>query len=73
IAKDYVNVTLSERFNDNTAVLMVFDLSGRMVMSEQIAANNFTRLDVSGLTNGHYFVRLESDSVVETARFVKAN
>ncbi|MEM1324205.1 MAG: hypothetical protein AAGG75_28360, partial [Bacteroidota bacterium] len=47
IAKDYVNVTLSERFNDNTAVLMVFDLSGRMVMSEQIAANNFTRLDVS--------------------------
>ena len=50
-----------------------FDLSGRMVMSEQIAADSFTRLDVSGLTNGHYFVRLESDSGVETARFVKAN
>lgn len=53
--------------------LQMFDLSGRVVLDRQFTGGQkqFT-LPTENLSNGFYFVRLETDGVVETLKVVKS-
>jgi hypothetical protein len=53
-----------------TGVLEVFDISGKSVLQMEIRENN-TSIDVSGLDNGIYFVKVLSDNQMFTGKFVK--
>lgn len=60
---DYLNIQ-----NDGTLTYAtILDLQGRSIASEQ----NTNRVDVSGLPNGVYFVKLRSDNAQSTLKFVK--
>ena len=53
-----------------TGILLVLDLSGRTVLSS-IASKGKNTVDVESLPGGIYFLRLESDQAVSSARFMK--
>ncbi len=56
--------------NDNIVYqAKVYDMTGRVVMSQQIAAQG--ALDVSNLRSGSYFIQLVSDKETLVNRFVK--
>jgi hypothetical protein len=54
--------------NDETATVTVFDVSGKMVMSQQLTNN---MIDVSSLAKGIYILRVTTADSVHTNRFVK--
>jgi hypothetical protein len=54
--------------NDETATVIVFDVSGKMVMSKQLTSN---MINVSVLANGIYILRVTTADSVHTSRFVK--
>ncbi len=52
------------------SVLYVYDNTGRQVMYISIDANNhFINLDVSNLSNGHYFLRIANQNSSLTGKF----
>lgn len=64
-----VGSTLNIRTTDNFDAVTVYDLSGREVFRRPLRATE--TLDVSELKAGHYILRIESDSKLRVARFVK--
>jgi gluconolactonase len=50
--------------------LEAFDISGKSVLQNEIHENN-SSIDVSGLENGIYFVKVSSDNQLFTGKFVK--
>jgi gluconolactonase len=53
-----------------TGMLEVFDISGKTVLQKEIRKNN-TSIDVSGLHNGIYFIKILSGDQMFTGEFVK--
>lgn len=53
-----------------TGMIEVFDLTGKSVLKNQIQEDN-PSIDVSGLTNGIYLLKVLSDSQLVTAKFIK--
>ena len=67
-AKEVVNVQCTEQFYD--AQVEVLDVYGKLLQTLKISSEN-TQINVSGLANGMYFVRVTTEQGVVTKRFVK--
>lgn len=69
----YPNPVKDQLFINTPVVLTdkiatVFDVNGRRILNAKLASNT---LDVSKLTSGIYFLRLESEGKVTTRKFIK--
>lgn len=56
-----LNVSASNLANNDQAMLELFDLNGKLISSEKVAASNGqinTSLDIANVASGFYFVRL---------------
>ena len=73
LASQQIQVSVSEEVSEQGGMLQIFDLSGRQVISTPLSGDIRQQINVSELQNGHYFLRISSDRVSETARFVKIN
>jgi len=67
-AREYVDIRVDE--NLHVAALEVCDVYGKVVRTVNIV-DNPTRINVNGLANGMYFVRVSTDAGVVTKSFVK--
>lgn len=57
---------------DNSSIINVFDVQGRLLHSQQVNGNAVQKVDVSGLTSGFYFVSVESNNGLKvTGKFLK--
>jgi hypothetical protein len=54
--------------NDETAIVTIFDVSGKMLMNQSLQNN---AIDVSSLAKGIYILRVTTAGSVHTSRFVK--
>jgi|GEM_PF-1135124 uncharacterized repeat protein (TIGR03803 family) len=70
-AKELLNVKLSG-LKESPVKISVTDMTGRILMerSDEKIANDFI-IDISSLTNGIYFMKLETESIVKVVKFVK--
>jgi hypothetical protein len=64
-ATDKISLDLPE-----DSKVTVFDILGKQIISQEIFADKLM-LDVSGLENGIYYVRIESEGNITTRNFVK--
>jgi hypothetical protein len=67
-ASKYLDLNLNT--NAGEALVKITDVTGKIVSSEMTAANA-SRIDVSFLDRGCYFVTVEADNKVYTKRFIK--
>jgi len=67
-AREYVDIRVSENLNVTT--MEVYDVYGKLVNTMNVI-DNPTRINVSGLADGMYFVRVTTDQGVVTKTFVK--
>jgi hypothetical protein len=67
-ATDKITVELSGLQNETS--LSIVDIRGQQLMMRQITDLK-TRVDISGLTDGVYFVRLTNNRSVEVKKFIK--
>jgi ligand-binding sensor domain-containing protein len=66
LVQDVLHINLAGK----TGRIEVFDGTGRSVLQKQIHENN-PSIDVSGLKNGIYVVKIASDNQLVTGKFVK--
>ena len=62
-ANEYCNVRLASKLNGN-AIIQLFDITGRVVIEENINNKNETQLDLSNLVAGAYFIKVSNDGNV---------
>jgi hypothetical protein len=67
-AKEYVDIRVDGDLNVKT--MEVFDVYGKLI-NTVIVSENPTRINVSGLANGMYFVRVSTEEGMVTKTFVK--
>ena len=67
-AKEYVEIRTSE--NVNVTLMEVYDVYGKLISTVN-AIDNPTRINVSSLANGMYFVRVTTEEGSVTKTFVK--
>ena len=67
-AKEYVDIRVDNEVNVN--LIEVYDVYGKLVNTVNVVENP-TRINVSGLANGMYFVRVSTDAGAVTKTFVK--
>ena len=67
-AKEYVDIRVDG--NLNVTMMEVYDVYGKLVNTVNVV-DNPTRINVSGLANGMYFVRVTTEMGVVTKTFVK--
>ena len=68
-ANEYVDIQISDNAV-NVTMMEVYDVYGKLINTVEVV-NNPTRINVSGLANGMYFVRVTTDNGVATKSFVK--
>ena len=67
-AKEYVDIRVDE--NINVTGMEVYDVYGKLINTVNVVENP-TRINVSGLANGMYFVRVTTEEGTVTKTFVK--
>ena len=67
-AKEYVDIRVDGDLNVKT--MEVYDVYGKL-LNTIIVTENPTRINVSGLANGMYFVRVSTEEGMVTKTFVK--
>ncbi len=73
---DYLTVKFNIREGENKVRIDVLDANGRLMpVQTPSMAQSLTmyevRLDISHLNSGHYYLRYQSEKLIETFRFVK--
>lgn len=73
---DFLMVQFNLRAGENRIRLEILDLNGKVlpirIPSVQKSVGRYeVRLDLSGLSSGHYFLRYESEKLMETFKFAK--
>lgn len=69
--KDQLVVAFDSAINQS-ATLQIVDITGRIVLHSTVSAGSIQeQFPVSNLPTGHYFVTLQTDQTLSTARFVK--
>jgi hypothetical protein len=70
-ARDQFTLKVSEGLSN--LKLEVYNVLGEIVMNKQLNSfnTNFTTIDVANWSNGIYLVKLNSDNLVQTKRFIK--
>ncbi|MBS4013116.1 MAG: T9SS type A sorting domain-containing protein [Bacteroidetes bacterium] len=64
-ASDYLIITLP---GENASVINIYDIKGKLVISEQVEGGS-TRVNVSGLMNGVYMIRIIDGEKVFNGKF----
>jgi hypothetical protein len=68
-ADDYIQVDYPEGFDLNSMIIEIFDIHGRAILH---SGYHTTRIDLSGLSPGVYFLRIRNQSsVVVTKKFIR--
>jgi len=67
-ASDFVQIQLPNKID---ATAHIYDINGREVLSEAVHGTDAVKLNINGLSNGHYFVKLQNGKTTYTARFIK--
>jgi len=67
--KDYLQIQLYEQVED--AVITLFDVHGKLILTQTISKATETSIDVSKLVSGSYFIRIQSGDAVETQKLLK--
>ena len=67
-AKEYVDIRVDGDLN--VSMMEVYDVYGKLVNTVNVI-DNPTRINVNGLANGMYFVRVTTDKGTVTKTFVK--
>jgi hypothetical protein len=67
-AKEYVDVRIDD--DVNVTLMEVYDVYGKLIRNVNVI-DNPTRINVSSLANGMYFVRVTTDAGMVTKTFVK--
>lgn len=71
VTRAEVNLRFEEALSEQTT-LSIYSLTGQLIQEVNLDADTFQyQLDVSKLTNGQYFIRMQSNGNIETARFIK--
>lgn len=65
-ANDFIDVET----NFKNCTVSVFDNMGRLIMKEKVVQNK-TRNDLSGFSNGLYFITLQGDGKIISKKFIK--
>ena len=54
-------------------LLAVFDVNGRLIFqqNEHILNNNELNVDISSMEKGVYFIKLKSNNLIQTYRYIK--
>lgn len=66
-SKDWIQIETQNPFGE----LLVFDLNGRLVLSDRILENNRFTLDIASLNTGLYILHLNGKTGSQTVRFEK--
>ena len=64
---DLVNLGFSQNI---TADVMVYDLTGKVVLKENISSSSTKSLNISTVNNGIYMLRIEADNSATSRKFV---
>ena len=67
-AREYVDIRIDG--NANVTAMEVFDVYGKLINTVNVI-DNLTRINVNGLADGMYFVRVTTDKGMVTKTFVK--
>lgn len=68
-AKDFVEVNLT---NSVGALLSISDIAGRIIEQQTLAANNNLRINLQGMENGVYFIKVRTENgLEETIKLLK--
>ena len=68
-ASTSINVRINTAFIDN-AMLELYDATGKLIMQQKVV-NEYSALNISGLANGIYTVRIITDNEQTIKRIVK--
>ncbi len=63
-AKDIININ-----NSNNSVLSIFDITGKQILCKKLNSNN-SKINVSNLLSGVYFVKIAKSNVVTTKKLI---
>ena len=67
-ANDILNIDFVEDF---TGLVDIFDISGRVVLSNSQKEKNILQFDISSLAKGIYYIKLNSDKGIYIRKFIK--
>lgn len=56
-----------------SAKINIYNLSGKLVLKDQLNNSNFKNINISNLTNGLYLLRLDTDTASITRKFIVKN
>ena len=65
-ATEYIKIIFPEK----EGILQVIDVTGKMIKEEMISQDK-QRIDIHSLKGGLYFIKIETDNKLFTARFIK--
>ncbi|MDO5977713.1 T9SS type A sorting domain-containing protein [Flavivirga spongiicola] len=65
--QDYLNISLDN--NEAIRAYQIYDISGKEIMSNLKMTKN--SIEVSGLSNGFYFLKIKTDTKEMTSKFIK--
>jgi hypothetical protein len=64
------NSTININGNSSIKTIELYDIQGRVLVTKEVNANQ-TNLDISGYTNGVYFVKITTDNGVKMEKVIK--
>lgn len=67
-ADDMIHISMADAVIRNITVL---DISGRVMLRQEISNKTEVKLNISNLTNGNYFIQIGTDKGAGTSKFVK--
>lgn len=69
-AQDRVNIQLDEAYKFNQISIELFDMTGRLI-SDQKSSVNFNSLDLSGLNQGIYLIKISNeDELIHSSKLI---
>ncbi len=64
------NSTININGNNTIKTIELYDNQGRVLVTKEVNANQ-TNLDISGYTNGVYFVKITTDAGIKLEKVIK--
>jgi hypothetical protein len=69
-AEDFIIITSNQLLKSNT-VLSIYDITGKLIIEDNVSMTNNLKLNVSTLNAGVYFIQLKNGDGMFTQKFIK--
>lgn len=69
----YVNMSTNDDINENYVDAHVFDLSGKLVLSQKVSTNGITEIDFSNLPTSAYNINITHNNKTYTNKVIRSN